>query len=84
VSDDLLLEGDVLRFDNKSINADSYFWDFGNGTYSEDKSPDNISLSPCGETYTIKLTVKNKSGDSAVYSQTFDILCSGKHPNNGG
>ncbi len=79
-----VLEGSPVIFDNKSTNADSYYWDFGNGSYSTDKTPDNIAFSPCGHTYTITLTAKTKSGDVAVYSETINVLCSGKHPNPGG
>jgi hypothetical protein len=82
--DNSLKEDDVLDFDNKSTNADSYYWDFGNGTYSTDKIPVNVSFAPCGSTYTISLTVKNKSGDAVTYSGTFNILCKGKHVQTGG
>ena len=77
-------EDDVLDFDNKSANADSYYWDFGNGTYSTDKIPANVSFAPCGGIYTITLTVKSKSGNVATYSGTFNILCKGKHVQAGG
>jgi PKD domain len=80
LSDDLLIERQILNIDNQSTNAVSYSWDFGNGTYSTDKIPLNISFAPCGSVYTITLTAKNKSGETAVYSQTVTILCSGKHP----
>ena len=79
-----VIEGSPLVFDNKSTNADTYYWDFGNGTHSTDKIPFDISFSPCGGTYTITLTVKSKSGDTAVYSETVNVLCNGKHPNSGG
>jgi len=69
-------EGLSLSFDNSSQNADSYYWDFGNGTTSTDKIPSNISLLPCGFTYTISLTVKNKDGQSSTYSAPFFVLCS--------
>ena len=84
VGDGWVLEGSVLEFGNLSKNADSYSWDFGNGTFSKDKTPNDVSFSPCGNTYTITLVAKNKSGDVATYSQTFNVQCSGKHPNSNG
>ncbi|HKC37118.1 MAG TPA: hypothetical protein VKB95_13680 [Chitinophagaceae bacterium] len=69
-------EGLNLSFDNSSQNADSYYWDFGNGTTSTEKIPSGISLVPCGFTYTISLTVKNKDGQSSTYSAPFLVLCS--------
>ncbi|MEL7221776.1 MAG: PKD domain-containing protein, partial [Bacteroidota bacterium] len=29
----------LIRFNNESVNATSYFWDFGDGTFSEEASP---------------------------------------------
>jgi PKD repeat protein len=66
----------TLNFDNSSTDADSYFWDFGNGTTSTEKNPSNVSLVPCGMSYTITLTIKNKSGQSATYSVPYGVLCS--------
>jgi hypothetical protein len=84
VNDDMVVEGSVLDFDNRSAGADFYYWTFGNGTASADKNPANVSFSPCGHTCTITLTVQNKSGDIATYSHTYDILCNGNHPYTGG
>ncbi len=84
VDSNLILEGNILDFDNQSTNAVSYRWDFDNGVSSDDKIPSNIFLAPCGRVYTITLTVKNSVGDSSSASQTFSILCSGKHPYTGG
>ena len=75
-----ILEGSTITFENLSANADSYSWNFDNGTNSTDKTPSDISFAPCGRTYTITLTVKNKAGDSSTYSETFNIQCNGKHP----
>ncbi|SRR5258706_3648117 len=69
-------EGLKLNFDNISQNADSYYWDFGNGIISTDKIPLDVSLFPCGLTYTISLTVKNKDGQSSTISAPFFVLCS--------
>src|SRR4030095_11398563 len=80
LSNGWVLEGRPLEIGNLSINADSYYWDFGNGMTSTDKIPLDISFSPCGHAYTITLVVKNKSGDAATISQTFTVQCSGQHP----
>jgi PKD repeat protein len=69
-------EGLTLSLDNISENAASYYWDFGNGITSTDKVPSNISLFPCGLTYTISLTVKDKNGQSSTYSAPFFVMCS--------
>ena len=69
-------EGLNLSFDNISENADSYYWDFGNGITSTDRVPSNISLAPCGLTYTISLTVKSKDGQSSTYSVPYFVVCS--------
>jgi len=66
----------TLNLTNASQNADSYYWDFGNGVTSTEKTPSNISLAPCGFTYTISLTVKNKNGVSSTYSAPFNVVCS--------
>jgi PKD repeat protein len=69
-------EAQTLNIVNTSQNGDSYLWDFGNGTTSTDKTPSNFSLAPCGLTYTVTLTVKNKSGQSATYSAPYFVYCS--------
>jgi PKD repeat protein len=66
----------TLNFENTSTNGDTYLWDFGNGTTSTDKVPSNFSLAPCGMTYTIKLTVTNKDGQSSTSSSRYFVVCS--------
>jgi PKD repeat protein len=65
-----------LKIDNSSQNAESYLWDFGEGTTSTEKAPTNVALAPCGMTYTITLTVKNKDGQSSTFSVPYTVLCS--------
>ena len=65
-----------LTFENSSKNADSYFWDFGNGITSTDKIPQNIEFAPCSMTYTITLTVKSKDGQSSTFSAPYFVACS--------
>lgn len=78
-SSTMITEDRILDFDNKSANGDFYYWDFGNGKYSTEKVPTNISFAPCGTIATITLTVKNNHGDVSTTSQTFTVLCKGKH-----
>ena len=77
VSSDLILEGNIVDFENQSENADSYYWDFGNGVHSTEKIPQNIIFVPCGGHYTISLVVKNTAGESKS-EQSFVILCRGR------
>jgi PKD repeat protein len=69
-------EAQTLDVVNSSQNGVSYLWDFGNGTTSTDKTPSNFSLAPCGLTYIVTLTVKNKDGQSATYSARYFVYCS--------
>lgn len=49
-----------VTFTNKSIQAQSYLWDFGNGTTSTEKDP--VETFDPGQ-YTVKLTVTTANGD---------------------
>jgi PKD repeat protein len=51
-----------VQFRNKSINGDSYLWDFGDKTYSTEKNPEHIYHIPGN--YLVRLTVKNPAGES--------------------
>ena len=66
----------TLDFENNSINADSYYWDFGDGQYSADKIPADVFFAPCQRTVTITLTVKNRAGETSSKSETYSIQCS--------
>jgi PKD repeat protein len=52
--------GDIVLFDNQSINAASYFWDFGDNSTSTQKSPFHYYNNP--GTFTVKLGVKAQNG----------------------
>jgi PKD repeat protein len=58
-----LSAGDV-QFTDKSLSARTYAWDFGNGATSVEKSP-KVSFVNNGD-YTVKLTVKNNTGENSV------------------
>ncbi len=45
----------TVSFNNKSINASSYLWDFGNGSTSTEENPEAEYTEP--GTYTVNLTV---------------------------
>ncbi len=50
----------VINFSNNSNNADSYIWDFGDGTISSAVSPQHTF--PADGTYSVTLTAENASG----------------------
>jgi PKD repeat protein len=56
----------TVHFVNKSINADSYVWDFGDNVYSIEKAPSHTYYVP-GE-YIVTLTSANLSGQSTYKS----------------
>jgi len=51
-----------IQFRNKSINGDSYLWDFGDKGYSTEKNPVHTYYLPGN--YIVSLTVKNPAGES--------------------
>src|SRR5690242_13778188 len=63
---------DGFNFINTSANADSYLWDFGNGTTSTDKNPSGW-YEKAG-TYTVTLTASAKDGRKSVVSRTIKVL----------
>lgn len=75
----MILEANITDFQNLSQNAISWHWDFGNGVTSNEKFPQNISFAPCGGSNTITLTVSDRLGQTAVFSQAYTIQCRGKH-----
>ena len=79
VSDKYVMEGRNLKIQDLSQHAVFYHWDFGNGITFDGKTPPaDIYYIPCGKTITISLTTKNSIGESAKYSKTFEVLCSGR------
>ena len=71
----VVMEGTTIEFDNRSENADSYEWDFGNGVTSAERNPMGVTLRPCGRNHTIRLTVRTRRGRSATTSQTILVRC---------
>ncbi|MFN4946507.1 MAG: PKD domain-containing protein [Chryseotalea sp.] len=56
---------------NKSDNGLEYFWDFGNGAYSNDFEP-KISYEESGF-YTIKLSVKSSTGTISSFEKSIEV-----------
>ena len=62
--------GLTINFTNASLNADSYIWDFGDGSSSAELNP-NHAYEASG-TYTVSLTATN-SGGSDVASEEIEV-----------
>jgi|WetSurMetagenome_2_1015567.scaffolds.fasta_scaffold00461_9 PKD repeat protein len=54
-----------IHFRNRSINADSYFWDFGDRNSSTEENPSHDYIVPGN--YIVKLTVTNIAGESSHF-----------------
>jgi chitodextrinase len=52
----------TVRFINKSVYGESYIWDFGDNTYSDQENPTHTYYIPGN--YIVKLTVVNITGQS--------------------
>lgn len=60
---DFTIDALKVTFTNKSANATSYKWDFGDGESSKDASP--VHEYAAAGSYTVKLTVANSEGATA-------------------
>ena len=58
-------------FTNKSINAVSYSWNFGDDSTSADKHPTHIYK--VRKEYTVKLTVKNSCDSTVTFTKIIDL-----------
>ena len=61
---------DTVTFTNASTDADSYTWDFGDGTTSTDASPTHIFMA--SGNFTVKLVASNEDGEKET-SQSFTV-----------
>ena len=59
--------GTLINFVNNSTGADSYLWNFGDGTTSTDANPTHVYGAP--GTYTVSLTASNSAGCSDFMAQ---------------
>lgn len=82
---DYLIDGNcstptlVVLLQNNSVNADSYHWDFGDGTTSDEVSPSKVYAK--SGTYKIKLTVFSADDTAQVEKSIFILRNSdGKGP----
>jgi PKD repeat protein len=57
-------EGIEIAFTNLSLNADSWHWDFGDGTTSSNENPSHVYNT--SGLYTVSLTAYNNCGDDTV------------------
>jgi PKD repeat protein len=53
--------GRTVKFTNTSVNADTYIWDFGDGTFSNEFHPTHTFDS--AKVYRVKLTISNPCGN---------------------
>ncbi|MFN4123970.1 MAG: PKD domain-containing protein [Flavobacteriales bacterium] len=59
----------TVNFNNISVNATTFFWEFGDGNVSNLQSPEH-TYTDTGS-YTVKLTVSNNAGCSKTISYSF-------------
>jgi len=69
-----LIGGGLVAFKNASTNAESYFWDFGDGATSTDKDPVHIYLTS-GD-YTVKLIAISGCGNDTLVMPLNNIVSS--------
>ena len=79
-SNDTLYVSDTFTFNNTSTGADSYIWNFDDGTTSTAVNPtktyDGYDFIDCEETFTITLTA-TKNGKSTTTSKNVVVyFCS--------
>ena len=60
-----------ISFTNTSLNATSYYWDFGDGSISIEKSPTHIYSN--GGTYNVTLTTNNDAFRPNILNKTITI-----------
>ena len=60
----------TLQFKNTSLHGEVYTWDFGDGTYSNEKHPVHTYYVPGN--YIVKLTVNNITGES-IHNGTITV-----------
>ena len=66
-----VLAGTAIQFTNESTDAESYHWDFGDGTFSCEESPSHVYGS--AGTYTVRLVVIG-GGCTVEFIGTEDVI----------
>lgn len=69
-------DGEKIAFQNRSINAESYKWEFGDGETSENENPVKAFHLPEGKHYNdypVTLTATGTDGSTNAYSKTLHI-----------
>jgi len=61
---DVIVKGNQVKFENRSVAFSSLEWDFGNGVVSREINP---SIKMAKGKYTVKLTVKNNCKSRVLY-----------------
>ena len=65
----------MITFNNESVNADTYEWDFGNGKTSTLQSPEEVTYIE-NKTYNVKLIVKRCGNEKTdMFSASVKIDC---------
>jgi hypothetical protein len=70
-----VMEGTIIEFENNSQYADSYEWDFDNGTVSTDRIPTGVVYKQCPATRCIRLTVRTRRGRTATHTYCVRVRC---------
>ena len=65
------VSSNVIAFTNQSVGAESFSWDFGDGTTSFFKDP--VKTYDAGGTYSVTLTARNEDGETDTFQATFII-----------
>ncbi len=63
-----------LQFNNTSINATAYFWDFGDGNTSTDPNPCPTYTTPGNYTVTLTATNQNLGSDGSILCCCTDVF----------
>ncbi|HDY88952.1 MAG TPA: PKD domain-containing protein, partial [bacterium] len=63
-----------IQFNNESANADSYYWDFGNGNTSILEDPSNMYIDPGTNTVTLIATSAGGQQDTIVLNDVIAVV----------
>ena len=75
VEEGTILEGIPVEFENTSLNAETFEWDFDNGTVSAERTPTGLIYRQCPVTRCIRLTIRTRTGRTATYSYCVRVRC---------